>query len=114
MSSQEVPQRHLRSTSTSHWLVGPSLSKITGLKLPTNKIVLRRFLHLREIDQLGKKRHLAEALFGELKGFWEMAKLPIKRDNHCVDQLLSLYDDYMKLKAYSVPRRQTKLFLNKI
>jgi hypothetical protein len=113
MSSKEVPQRQLRSTSTSHWLVGPPLSEITGLKLPTNKIVLRRFLLLREIDKLGKKRHLGDAMFCEL-GFWEMAKLPMKRDNHCVDQLLELYEDYMKLKAYSIPRKETKLFIDKI
>ncbi|KZS06626.1 Cc8K15.2-like protein [Daphnia magna] len=67
-------------------------------KLPTNRTVMARFLHMRTENALKPYNDLISALFGELEMVWAKSGIPIKQKKHVTLQLTLLVDKYRKLK----------------
>ncbi|KAK4003746.1 hypothetical protein OUZ56_005501 [Daphnia magna] len=80
------------------WLYIKNESLIEKNKLPTNRTVMGRYLHMRTENALKPNNDLISALFGELEIVWAKSGIPIKQKKHVTLQLTSLWDEYRKLK----------------
>ncbi|KZR99811.1 Cc8K15.2-like protein [Daphnia magna] len=94
-------QRVLRS-HCHHWLVGTTICEILGSKLPTNELILKRYLFLRD-NSCGPAtstiRVLAKIIYDEIiSRFWERSRIPTKPEKACLDQLVKLVKTYENLK----------------
>lgn len=99
-------QHNLRSTSGTY-ILGEEIEKILGSKLPSNKQVLGFFIYVhRENVNL---RECAKITYNEIKTFWEKARIPIKKDTHCVDAIVALYEKWRSLKKLSNRRIPSQL-----
>lgn len=74
-----------------------------GVRLPTNRIVLQRFLHFRKSNGRLPTRDVSKILLCELKIIWQRAGIPIKNDSMCIKQLIALFEKWEKLKKISKP-----------
>ncbi|XP_048504680.1 uncharacterized protein LOC125499694 [Athalia rosae] len=89
------------------YLIGDVDTQIIGNKLPSKLQVLKVFFyHIRILEF--KLRESAEICIDEVKVFWQKAQIPIKRKDHCIDQLLKLYEHYQLLQK-SVRRDSNKI-----
>lgn len=109
-------QRLTRGLRMKHWLVGYPIEKLTGAKLPTNLLVLRRYLSLRLDSSLSKKRRdIAEEILSELMNtFWLPSRVPTKEKKHCIDIILKVATAYEDLKKTPVARRKSTACSKKI
>jgi hypothetical protein len=67
-------------------------------KLPTNRSVMARYLHMRTENALKPNKDLFSLLFGEMEVVWAKSGIPIKQKKHVTKQLTSLLDEYRNLK----------------
>lgn len=81
-----------------------------GSKLSLNDAVLKRLLHIRQHNKLLPTREMCSAVFlEELKPLWSRAGIPIKEDKNCIDKVVELWEDYLKLKKIPTNRNQKRL-----
>lgn len=79
------------------YLIGDVDIQILGNKLSSKLQVLKVFFyHLRILKT--KIRESATKTINEVKVFWKKVQLPIQRDDHCIEKLLKLYNDYQYLQ----------------
>lgn len=104
--------RSLRS-DTRISFVGFEQSQILGSKLPTNKDVLQLFFyHVR--TQGMSIRQSATLAAREAILFWDKAKIPTRKEQHCVDKLEKLYNEWRNLeKTSSKSRKETEVHRKK-
>ena len=115
-TSSDSTQPVTRGLRSKHWLVGYPIEILTGAKLPTNLLVLRRYLSLRFDSALcKKKRDIAEEVLSELMNtFWLPSRIPTREKKHCIDIILKLATAYENLKKTPVARRETNACSKKI
>lgn len=94
-------QRVLRS-HCHHWLVGTTICEILGSKLPTNELILKHYLFLRD-NSCGPAtstiRVLAKIIYDEIiSRVWKRSRIPTKPEKACLDQLVKLVKTYETLK----------------
>ncbi len=78
-------------------LVGYISNQIVGAKLPSNRQVLRVFFYNVRVVKLTTKE--SEILvIQEVSIFWQKARIPTKRSDHCVEKLLKVYDEWKGLQ----------------
>jgi hypothetical protein len=73
-------------------------------KLPTNRTVMARYLHMRTENALKPNTDLISELFGELEIVWAKSGIPIKQKKHVTLQLTSLLEEYRKPKKEGVKK----------
>lgn len=90
-------------------LVGNVSHQITGSKLPSHKQVLQvffynmRFVYLRKPSNAKDSAKLA---MQSVMIFWQQARIPTRRIDHCIEQLLMLYEEWKYIQK-SVPEKRT-------
>jgi len=79
------------------WLVGNTLDALTGSKLPSNKQVLCRFLHLhvREHQTIPVS---AAKIAKEVIPFWERARILTRKECHVISKIRNLHSKWVNLK----------------
>lgn len=101
-------ERDLRSNTQIH-LIGFEKSQILGSKLPTNKEVLQLFFYHVRTQAMSIHRSATLAT-REAILFWEKANIPTKKEQHCIDKLKKLYDQWRKIEKSSTrSRNKTKV-----
>lgn len=88
----------LKSDSNSY-LVGGLIDKINGEELPTNKVVLSRFL-LSRTKSMGHKT-VSESLKecgSEVENIWALAEIPTQNHYRVLDKIKSLFSEWNRLK----------------
>ena len=79
--------------------VGYICNQIVGAKLPSNRQVLRVFFYnvgLRVVNLTAKES--ASLVIQEVKIFCQKARIPTRRNDHCIVKLLKLYDEWKSLQ----------------
>lgn len=100
------PAKRLRSQKKL-WLLNTTLEELTGSKLPLNLQVLRKFMFIRDEDPNSKTRSTAKIVYDELVSkFWGPSRIPMKSEKKCIDQIVSLFQTYEKLKKTPLNRRK--------
>lgn len=87
---------HKLRSKTEIFLVGFETYQILGSKLPTLKQVLQLFFHHCRTLKMNQ-RESATLVIQEVFIFWEKAKIPIRKQQHCIDKLLNLYEEWQRL-----------------
>ena len=72
-------------------------NQIVGAKLPSNRQVLHVFFYNVRVVKLTTKES-AILVIQEVSIFWQKARIPTKRSDHCVEKLLKLYDEWKCLQ----------------
>lgn len=76
-------------------LIGYTMHQITGAKLPSNRQVLSvLFYNMRFVDLTAKES--AKLTIRAAQIFWEQARIPVRKEDKCVDKLLKLYEMWKK------------------
>lgn len=85
-------------------IVGHVSHQILGAKLPSNKQVLEVFFYNMRFVKLDAKQSSSLVIDAVLI-FWQQARVPTRRHDKCVDQLLKLYEEWKYLqKRPKVPQ----------
>ncbi|KZS10538.1 Cc8K15.2-like protein [Daphnia magna] len=107
-------KRPVSRSQTKYWIVGVSLEKFGGGKLPFNRIMLRRYLFERELDARAEIRAIASRLVQEiLDRFWYPSRIPTKDVKDCIDQFVDLIFEYVNIKKIPIQRRSNTSVLEK-
>ena len=82
---------------------GLEKSLAVGSKLPLKVGLLRRYLHLREVDNISGKgssstRNVFNTILIELKEIWGRTRIPIKPDSKCHDYFLKVFVEWKSIK----------------
>jgi hypothetical protein len=80
-------------------LVGPAIGFFPQSKLPQNKVVLQRYLSLKEHGTMVKQFKLVNILYSELINVWKPARiftLPDKKCKKIIDSLINKFTDFKK------------------
>ena len=88
--------RRTRSKTTVY-LLGTVEEGIHSAKLPSIRQAFGFFMHLHVDKKMTKKEAAAETV-KEIMSFWHRARIPIRKEQHCRQQLLKLFDTWQKLK----------------
>ena len=78
-------------------LVGSIPNQMVGAKLPSNRQVLSVFFYNVRVVNLTTKESAA-LVIQEISIFWQNARIPTRRTDHCVDKVLKLYDEWKGLQ----------------
>lgn len=89
------------------YLIGYATNQIIGNKLPTNKQVLCVLFHNLRIIKLSLKDSLA-LVFQEVSVFWQKARIPIRKDCHCILKIKDLYDEWRKIQRNASRRSESQ------
>lgn len=82
------------------FLLGTVEEAIHGSKLPSIRQALGFFLHLHIDKKMTKKEAAAETL-KVIIPFWNRARIPIRKEQHCRDKLLKLFETWGNIKKNS-------------
>lgn len=87
------------------YLLGHYSNEITGSKLPSNKQVSRvLFFNLRQVKL--NLRESARLSIRETLVFWEKARVPTKKEQHGVEKLEALYEEWSSLQKHANRRSE--------
>lgn len=81
------------------YLLGDFDTQIYGNKLPSKGQVLRVLFYNIRVVKLST-RESAKLVVREVKVFWDKARLPIQKENRCIDKLLSLHQEWTELQKH--------------
>lgn len=99
-------QRNLRSNTQIN-LIGFEEFQILGTKLPTNKEVLQVFFYnVRTLKMT--IRESATLAVREAILFWDKARIPIKKEPHCVEKLENIYNEWRGICKNSSRRTENQ------
>lgn len=85
-------------------LIGYTMHQITGAKLPSNRQVLSvLFYNMRFVDLTAKES--AKLTIRAAQIFWEQARIPVRKEDKCVDKLLKLYEMWKKIQKTKSEKR---------
>lgn len=108
---------NLRS-STEIYLLGHEYAQIFGSKLPSNKQVLCVFFYNHRTVNL-TIRESAALTIREVSVFWSKARIPVRKEQHCIMKLEALHNEWKSLrknknKSQEVFRGRENDFVNKL
>jgi len=99
-------------------LIGTTSETLTGAKLPTNRQILGRFLHLHLKDSFSiqKSAHITK---NELLDFWNKARIPTKQNYNIINQIKILHLKGIVIKKNATKQTETQVmkinhFLNNL
>lgn len=78
-------------------LVGNITTQIVGAKLPSNRQVLSVYFYNIRVVNMSIKESAA-LVIKEVSIFWQKARIPTKRTDHCVEKLIKLHDEWKSLQ----------------
>ena len=81
----------------SFYLIDHIESQIVGAKLPSNGQVLSVLFYNMQIVNL-HFRESAHLVVKEVEVFLEKARIPTRKNQHCIEKLETLYNEYKLLK----------------
>ena len=85
------------------------LEKFSGIQLPTNSDVLRRYFSIRDEFKNRPKREIAGILFDELQQVWAKIPCPVMKKQSFTDKMIKLHDKWRDLtKNFDKLTEQTK------
>ena len=85
------------------------LEKFSGIQLPTNSDVLRRYFSIRDEFKNRPKREIFGILFGELQQVWAKIPCPVMKKQSFTDKMIKLHDKWRDLtKNFDKLTEQTK------
>jgi hypothetical protein len=86
---------------TDFWLIGHSSPSIAGARLPTNRQVMKVFLHLRHDTENMRskitKEEIGYSVADEVSVFWQMARIKTKTRQNCMLAVVSLWREWDNL-----------------
>jgi hypothetical protein len=99
-----------------HWLIGDSIlsSLSEDNRLATKGAVMARFLGIRNKNKFAPTREIFREIFEELKLLWQKAGIPIKANCNCVNEMVSLHEEWKNIKKIPNGKRNTALAVNRI
>lgn len=89
------------------WMLGGGLEELTGLKLPSLKQVLRRFLQL-HVTEKKTIRKSANITAIETMDFWLKAQIPTKRVDNVVTKIEKVHEKWLQLKKDTKKKYKTQ------
>ena len=89
------------------YLIGSTLDSINGSKLPSNRRVLARFLHLHTVEHQTVSAS-ASATAEELMQFWDKARIPTRLKCHIISSIRDLHAQWVSLKKNSSRQTDTQ------
>lgn len=91
------PSLRSRDTTSNIYLLGPIDINIRGAKLPSIGQALRVFFYALHIMQLDS-RESARLVVREVMLFWDKARIPTRKECHCIDQLIDIYNNWSAIR----------------
>ena len=70
------------------------LESFTGLNLPTNADILRRFFHIREKSNNKTSQSIAEVIYNELELIHDKGPFPMKTKKFSLNKICNLYNKW--------------------
>lgn len=105
MSEQKMSSRPVLRENV--YLIGYETNQIIGNKLPTNKQVLCVLFHNLRIIKLSLKDSLT-LVFQEVGVFWQKARIPIRKDCHCISKIKDLYNEWRNIHKNASRRSESQ------
>ena len=93
-SSSHILRKHFYVS-----LVGYISIQIIGAKLSSKRQALNVFFYNLRVVKLTAKESAALAI-QEVSIFWQKARIPTRRNDHCVDKLIKLYGEWKSLQKH--------------
>lgn len=114
MSSAGASKRPLRSSDdlTDIYLVGSAEVNISGAKLPSVRQVLRVFFYNTRAVKLDS-RESARLVIREVDIFWRKARIPTRKECHCIDKVLALQNHWYSLAKNKSRQSNAQLMAEK-
>lgn len=109
MSSSNTTERVLRSQDIQNdvYLLGSIDFEIRGAKLPSIRQVLKVFFYLFRHVNLDQ-RESARLAVREAFVFWNKARIPLRQEQHCIDKLLAIYNEWNAIRKSKSRRNETQ------
>jgi len=100
------------------YLIGTTSETLTGSKLPSNRQILGRFLHLHLKDNFSIQKS-AHITTNELLDFWNKARIPTKQNYNIINQIKKLHSKWIGIKKNATRQTETQVmkvnhFLNNL
>jgi hypothetical protein len=89
------------------YLIGSTVDSISGSKLPSNRLVLARFLHLHTVDHQTISASAATTA-EEIMHFWDRARIPTRLKCHIISLIRDLHARWVSLKKNSSRQTDTQ------
>lgn len=90
------------------YLIGTTNETLTGAKLPSNRQILGRFLHLHLKDNISIQKS-AHITTNELLDFWNKARIPTKQNYNIVNQIKKLHLKWIGIKKNANRQTETQV-----
>ena len=118
MATQATPVPVSTRSKEKTYLLGTTLSSLTGGKLPSSRMVLQVFLH-KHFKEKKTVRQSSKETIDNLMEFWLRARIPTKDQQHSQSKLEKLFDKWSKLKknkgrASETQKKNEEKFMSKI
>lgn len=81
-------------------MIGNTSHQIIGAKLPSNRQVLQVMFHNMRFVHLAAKES-AKLAIDSTQIFWHQARLPIRREDKSIDQLMKIYQQWQNIHKTS-------------
>ena len=91
---------------TELFLLGQPITNLVGAKLPSKGEVLRLFYHL-HLHKCHTIRQAAASVVDQVTAFWDKARIPMRRKDHCITQMENLHAQWLAIKK-NKSRQSTK------
>jgi len=90
------------------YLIGTTIETLTGAKLPSNRQILGRFLHLhlKDIFSIQKSAHITT---NKLLDFWNKARIPTKQNHNIINQIKKLHLKWIGIKKMRPDKQRHRL-----
>lgn len=86
-------------------LIGYTTHQMTGSKLPSNRQVLEvMFYNMRFVDLSAKES--AKLSIKAAQIFWQQARVPLRKEDKCVEKLLKLYENWKNIQK-TIPEKRS-------
>lgn len=93
-------------------IIGNVSHQILGAKLPSTRQVLEVFFHNMRFVMpkgTGTAKDSAKLTMNAVMIFWQQARIPTRRYDHCVDMLLALYEQWKRLQKRNLNQMSSKM-----
>ena len=115
--SKAKTRQNFKDSTSFNNLVGPKIEAFPHTKLPKNKLILQRYMSLR--DQFCNKTvtALISIIFSELCEIWNLSRIPMKPERACKKIIGKVIDKFISMKhlsAKKIKENKVKEFIEDI
>lgn len=105
----KIITRHTDESKRRIDLIGNVSHQITGAKLPSNKQVLQVFFYnMRFVCVKPNAKESAKLAVDAVLIFWQQARIPTMRKDHCIEKLLQKYENWKTIQKIVPEKRSAK------